>query len=67
MEYVTYPHEDALVIIAKIDWYNVKQVLIDSGSSTDVLFLDALKKMENLEKYLKNVNFLLIEFASNTT
>lgn len=39
MEHVTCPHEDTFVI------YDVKQVLIDLGSSTDVLFLDTLKKM----------------------
>lgn len=31
MEHVTCPHEDAIVIIADIDGYDAKIVLIDSG------------------------------------
>lgn len=42
MEHVTCPHDNVLVIIAEINEYNVKRVLIDSGSSIDVLLLDAL-------------------------
>lgn len=38
---------------------------MDSSSSTDILFLDALKKMEKLEKNLKNVNSSLMGFASS--
>lgn len=34
MEHVTYLHDDALVISAEIDGYNVKLMLIDSSSST---------------------------------
>lgn len=52
MEHVTCPHKDALVITAKIDGYDVKIVLIDSGSSTDLLFLDALKNMGKTEKVM---------------
>lgn len=48
--HITCPHEDALVITAEIDGYDVKRVLIDSGSSTDVLFLEALRKMGKLER-----------------
>lgn len=37
MDHVTCPHEDALVVTAKIDGYDVKRVFIDSKSSTNVL------------------------------
>lgn len=40
MGHVTYPHEDVLVITTEIDGYDMKMVFIDSGSSTDVLFLN---------------------------
>lgn len=49
MGHVTGPREDALVITAKINVYNVKRVLIHSVSSTDVHYLDALKNMGNSE------------------
>lgn len=58
--HVTCPHEDTLVITTKIDGYHVKKVLIDSGISTNVLFLDTLKKMIKTENYLKKVNFSLM-------
>lgn len=42
-------------------------MLIHSSTSTDVLFLDALKKIERSENDLKKVNFPLMGFASNYT
>lgn len=67
MEHVTIPHEDALLIIAEINGYNVKRVLIDSCSSTYVLFLEALKKMGRSEKGLEKVKFPLTGFPLNET
>lgn len=56
MKHVTCLHDDALVIIIEINGYDVKRVLINSGSSTDVLFLDALNNIGKSEKDLKKVN-----------
>lgn len=67
MEHATCIYKDALVITTEIDEYDVKRVLIDSGSSIDVLFLEALKKMGRSENELKKVNFPLIGFTSNST
>lgn len=67
MKHVTCPQEDTFVIAAEIDDYDVKRVLIDSGSSTDVFFLDALKKMGRSKKDMKKVNFPLMGFASQAT
>lgn len=67
MEHVTCSHEDALGITAEIDGYDVKRVLINLGSSTHVLFLDAVKNMGRSKKDLKKVNFPLMGFASNAT
>lgn len=40
------PHEaDLMVIKVKIQNWNVKHVLIDLGSSADVLYLEAFKGM----------------------
>lgn len=50
MEHVTFSHDDALVITAVIDGYDMGKVFIDSNNSTDVLFLDALKNMGKSEK-----------------
>lgn len=67
MEHVTCPREDALVITAKIDSYDVKRVLKDSGNSTDILILEALKKIKRLIGDLKKVTIPLMGFASNNT
>lgn len=38
-EHVTCPHDDALVITIKIDGHDVKRLMLEFGSSMDVLFL----------------------------
>lgn len=67
MGHVTSPQDGALVITIGIDRFNMKRVLVDSGSSADVLFLGVYKKMERKEKELKNVNFSLMGLALHTT
>lgn len=57
MGHVTYPDEEVLVITTDIDGYDVKRVIIDSRSSTEVVFLDSLKNMGKSEKDLHKVNF----------
>jgi ribonuclease HI len=44
-EGVFYPHDDALVITLLIGNFNIHRVLVDNGSSADILFLPAFKKM----------------------
>ena len=43
------PHHDALVISLLIANCRVKRILVDNGSSTNVIFLSALKEM-NIDK-----------------
>ena len=49
------PHDDALVIIARINGFTVKRVLINQGSGAEVMYLDLFKglglKNEDLSKY----------------
>lgn len=40
-----YPYNDVMVVTLNIVDYNVHHVLVDSRSSVDVLFYDALLKM----------------------
>ncbi|GFZ18321.1 hypothetical protein Acr_27g0000600 [Actinidia rufa] len=61
------PHDDALVISAVIANFNVQRILIDSGSSADILFISAFEKMKiGLDK-LHPFHTPLIEFGGNTT
>ena len=36
-----YPHDDALVVSLQIGDYNMHRVLVDNGSSTDILYYPA--------------------------
>ncbi|GFS38726.1 hypothetical protein Acr_00g0059080 [Actinidia rufa] len=61
------PHDDALVVSAVIANFNVQRILIDSGSSADILFVSAFEKMKiGLDK-LHPFHTPLIGFGGNTT
>jgi hypothetical protein len=45
-EGVFYPHDDALVVTMMIGNYNIHRILVDNGSSADILFLPAFEKMK---------------------
>lgn len=62
MEPVICPYEDTLDIIAEIDGYDVKRVLLDSGIAMDVLFLDTLKKMGKTKKRLEEGELPTVNF-----
>ena len=40
-----HPHDDALVVSIRIEDYNMHKVLIDNGSSVDILYYSALQQM----------------------
>ncbi|GFZ21446.1 hypothetical protein Acr_29g0006080 [Actinidia rufa] len=61
------PHGDALVVSAIIANFNVQRILIDNGSSADILFISAFEKMKiGLDK-LHHFHTPLIGFGGNTT
>ena len=49
------PHDDALVVTLRIGGYDVKKVMIDQGSATEIMYPDVYKglglKTENLTTY----------------
>ncbi|XP_073017965.1 uncharacterized protein [Primulina eburnea] len=63
---VSLPHNDALVIQAKVANYDIRRVFVDSGSSENIIFQEALNQM-NLEDYqLRPVKIALFGFAGHT-
>ena len=40
-----HPHDDALVVSIRIEDYNMHRVLIDNGSSADILYYPAFQQM----------------------
>ncbi|XP_030935698.1 uncharacterized protein LOC115960841 [Quercus lobata] len=49
------PHDDALVVILRIEGYDVKRVMVDQGSSVKIMYPDLYRglnlKLENLTAY----------------
>ncbi|XP_038708512.1 uncharacterized protein LOC120003566 [Tripterygium wilfordii] len=57
------PHHDALVISIQVANCIIKRVLIDNGSSTNVLMLSTLKKMNIDENHVVRRSTILIGFG----
>ena len=47
-----HPHTDALVIIAKVANSNVHRLLVDDGSTIDIIYLEEYKRMGLIESEL---------------
>ncbi|GFZ14317.1 hypothetical protein Acr_24g0005070 [Actinidia rufa] len=61
------PHDDALVVSAVIANFNVQRILIDYGSSADILFILAFERMKIGQDKLHPFHTPLIGFGGNTT
>ena len=58
-----HPYGDAIVITLAIANYTTKRVLIDNGSSADILYYPAFQQMRINKELLHPVNMLLIRFG----
>ena len=63
MEGCQYPHDDSLVIRVVMANKTVHRVLIDNGSSTDIIFASAFDKMGIGREKLESVNAHLLGFS----
>ncbi|XP_010277466.1 PREDICTED: uncharacterized protein LOC104611892 [Nelumbo nucifera] len=59
---IQYPHDDTLVVKLLINDFKVKRILVDSGSSTNILFTKAFKRMEFSKADLQLANIPLVGF-----
>ncbi|KAK3014944.1 hypothetical protein RJ639_009960 [Escallonia herrerae] len=59
------PHEDPLVITVRAGNFDVKRVLIDNGSSAEILFFDAFKKMNIPMDRLRKMDTPLYGFSNH--
>ena len=56
------PHEDALVITARISGFDVKRVMIDQGSGADVMYPDLFNGLGFRNQDLRKYNTPLVSF-----
>ena len=61
------PHDDALVIKLDIANCEVQRVLIDTGSSVDLIFLDTLVRMGISKSDIRGAPSPLVSFTSETS
>ena len=58
-----HPHDDALVISLRVGDYNVHWMLVDNGSSADILYYPAFQQMEINKTRLTPANAPLVGFG----
>ena len=58
-----HPHDDALVVSLQIGDYNMHRVLIDNGSSADILYYPAFQQMRIDNERLSPTNAPLVGFG----
>ena len=56
------PHDDALVVTLRIGGYDVKRVMIDQGSTTEIMYPDLYKGLGLKPKDLTTYSFFLVSF-----
>ncbi|KAM2244584.1 hypothetical protein ACFXTI_005634 [Malus domestica] len=62
LEGIQFPHNDALVVTLRVANSKVKRVMIDGGSSTDVLFWSTFRRMKLDEKEIRPNPTLIYTF-----
>ena len=60
-----HPHDDALVVSMRVGDYNMHWVLIDSGSSADILYYPAFQQMRIDKERLIPTNAPLVGFGGS--
>ena len=58
-----HPHDDALVVSIQIEDYNMHRVLVDNGSSADILYYPAFQQMGINREWLIPTNAPLVDFG----
>ena len=59
------PYDDPLVIMLMIEGFNTRRVLVDNGSSTDIIYLPAFQQLKVDPKRLRPFKSPLISFSGD--
>jgi hypothetical protein len=57
------PHRDALVVTLTIANHNIHHILVDNGSSTDILYWSEFKKLNLEQEKIVLTNYPLMGFT----
>ena len=58
-------NNDPLVIMLTTEGFNTKRVLVDNGSSTDIIYLPAFQQLKLDPKRLRLFDSLLVSFSGD--
>ena len=62
---VKQPHNDPLVIMLNIEGFNTKRILVDNGSSVDIIYLPAFQQLKLDPKRLRPFESPLVSFSGD--
>ena len=62
---VRQPHNDPLIIMLNIEGFNTKRILVDNGSSTDIIYLPAFQQLKLDQKRLRPFESSLVSFSGD--
>ena len=62
---VKQPHDDPLVIMVMIEGFNTRRILVDNGSSADIIYLSAFQQLKVDQKRLRPFDSPLVSFSGN--
>ena len=62
---VKQPHNDPLVIMLMIEGFNTKRILMDNGSSADIIYLPAFQQLKLDPRRLRPFDSPLISFSGD--
>ena len=62
---VRQPHNDPLVIMLNIKGFNTKKILVDNGSSVDIIYLPAFQQLKLDQKRLRPFESSLVSFSGD--
>ena len=62
---VKQPHDDPLVIILTIEGFNTRRILMDNGSSANIIYLSAFQQLKLDPRRLCPFDFPLVSFSGD--
>ncbi|XP_021835549.2 uncharacterized protein [Spinacia oleracea] len=62
---VATPHDDPLVVEIKISNMRVKRILIDTGSSSDIMIMECLSRLAHDPKTIESIHYPIIGFGGS--